>query len=549
MANADIIKEYLVSLGFEADQNSYRKFRAMLNEIDSVVAKHAGGMTAAYAGAATAIVGAFASIGLATVGLMNKIAQADLEYKKFALNMFMSKDAAKEAKIAIDALVESVNDIAWIPELRGRYQELIKEQRGMQLPGEYSDQVKYLRDIRFEFTRLKVEMTYGMQWIGFSLFKHLGGPLADAKGGFKKINDWIQQHMPEWTDKIGSFLASVFSIGKSAWRAISNVWEVLKKLWEELHPSKVDKIALSIIGLMGLFAVTGPFGVAVAVISAALLALEDFFGYIDGKKSSSTLAPIWHTILSTIDSVKWNLTLLGRLWDNTMAKLSGGPSKTYSEIWNDTKAEWAASQGWDGTSFTKKEHGLDAIGRHESGNDYTKVNPDTKAYGRYQIMPQNWPEWAKGAGLKFDAEKTPENQEIVAAWRWEQLMKKYNNEQLATVAWYGGEGAANRLVKGDYSLLNKSFGKYPSQNEYIKSVTGSYWDTMKNFQSSQASKYMVDSLASGPTTINVGGVTVNAHTNASAESIGREVAKQIQVIKSGQPPLSIQARTFAGMRP
>ena len=36
-----------------------------------------------------------------------------------------------------------------------------------------------------------------------------------------------------------------------------------------------------------------------------------------------------------------------------------------------------------------------AIGRVESGGNYTARNSTSGAYGKYQIMPSNWPAWAR----------------------------------------------------------------------------------------------------------------------------------------------------------
>ena len=35
-----------------------------------------------------------------------------------------------------------------------------------------------------------------------------------------------------------------------------------------------------------------------------------------------------------------------------------------------------------------------AMGQVESGGNYTARNPTSGAYGKYQIMPSNWPSWA-----------------------------------------------------------------------------------------------------------------------------------------------------------
>ena len=117
-----------------------------------------------------------------------------------------------------------------------------------------------------------------------------------------------------------------------------------------------------------------------------------------------------------------------------------------------------------------KEAFINAIAGQESGGNYNAENGDTGAYGKYQIMPSNWPEWAEEAGIGADAPRTPENQEIVARFKLGQYYDKYGARG-AAIAWYGGEGALNYSEEA----LNRKQGdngEYPSINEYADEVVG-----------------------------------------------------------------------------
>ena len=121
---------------------------------------------------------------------------------------------------------------------------------------------------------------------------------------------------------------------------------------------------------------------------------------------------------------------------------------------------------------TDKEAFINAIAGQESegAGGYEAENGDTKAYGKYQILPSNWPKWAAEAGLSADAPQTPENQEIVARFKLGQYYDKYGARG-AAIAWYGGEGALNY---SDEALNRKQGdnGEYPSINEYADEVLG-----------------------------------------------------------------------------
>lgn len=234
MGTADIIKSYLVELGFQVDNQGFNKFNKALQDASNAVQSHTAGWAGAYIKAATMIVGAITTITGATVALIDKTAQLDLGYQKLALHMYMAVDQAKQYKIVTDAMGEKIDDIAWIPELRQRYMSLMDQTKQMELPGDAEGQMKHIRDVRFEFTRLKVEMTYGLQWIGYELMKNLGIPINNVYQWMKNFNDWITSHMAEWTSKIANFLAPVVKVFIWLINEAKKLWEVLSDIWEQL---------------------------------------------------------------------------------------------------------------------------------------------------------------------------------------------------------------------------------------------------------------------------------------------------------------------------
>lgn len=343
MNAGDVIKSYLVSLGFDVDMSTYDKFNKALLSAEQKVEKHTEGLSKSFIKSGAVVTSALASIGFATIGLLDKIANADLEYKKFAMHMFMAKDAAKQMKIATDALGESLDDIAWMPELRSRYFDLMRQEKSMETPKDADRQLKALRDIQFEFTRMKVEMVYGMQWIGYHLYKYLEGPLKNVKESLAKMNDWIQIHMPDWSAKIAEGLAFVMNIIGSFIRLVGNVWDGLVKIWDGM-PEWAQGIAVA------LGVAFAPISPMIKIISLLLVLLEDFFGYLDGRKSSTTLAPIWSALVWTIDKIVRGLVaasvLVANIFESNVTP--AGQRKSFSQNWDDAVNAYNSIPGFQG---------------------------------------------------------------------------------------------------------------------------------------------------------------------------------------------------------
>ena len=134
-----------------------------------------------------------------------------------------------------------------------------------------------------------------------------------------------------------------------------------------------------------------------------------------------------------------------------------------------------------GGAIKNKEDFFAAVAGQESGGNYNAQNGRTGAFGKYQIMPENWPSWAQEAGLSADAPQTPENQEIVAKYKLGQYYDELGAEG-ALVAWYAGyrngerwrDGATDAIGEGGHYSWDarQGNGDEPSVREYVQQALG-----------------------------------------------------------------------------
>lgn len=102
---------------------------------------------------------------------------------------------------------------------------------------------------------------------------------------------------------------------------------------------------------------------------------------------------------------------------------------------------------------------MNAVMGQESGGNASAVNGRTGAYGLFQIMPDNWPEWSKEAGLAGADMSDPEAQKKVAAFKLGQYVQRYGVEG-ALVAWYAGEANGERWRDGAPDAIDGNGGHY-----------------------------------------------------------------------------------------
>ena len=94
---------------------------------------------------------------------------------------------------------------------------------------------------------------------------------------------------------------------------------------------------------------------------------------------------------------------------------------------------------------------LYALGQVESGGNYYARNSSSGAYGKYQIMPANWPGWARLYIGSSTAPQTPANQEKVARGKVTALHVWLDTWPNVAHWWLTGSGERNQALWSSFS--------------------------------------------------------------------------------------------------
>ena len=221
------IQSYLVSLGFSCDAPGLSRFNAALRDAESMAKRATLGIAKGFMEVGAAVTAAYASVGTATIAMMDKVAQSEMGYQLLGQRMYMSASAAKSMSIATQALGHSLDEIAWNPQLGKYYGELLRDQGAMQkgLGPDYQNQIRQMQDIRFEFSRMQVEGQYAMMGISSAVMKAFGGEgLLDK---LKGLNDWIIASLPRWSEMVAKYLVPIL---RDAAAVGSDLWHILHDL-------------------------------------------------------------------------------------------------------------------------------------------------------------------------------------------------------------------------------------------------------------------------------------------------------------------------------
>lgn len=305
MANTNVIEEYLVSLGAVINNAQFSEFNNTLNKAKSAVTKlsdSAMDTTTSLGKMVTglsAVASAITAVGFATAKTIKSVADADMKYQVLAKDIWTTKENAKSLQLALDTMGAKLEDVAWIPELREQFMRLRTEMQELQTTADANNQLKYIRSIGYEWQSFMLKLKMLKEWVAYYLIKYLAGPIERVRQGLKDINESLKMNMPSWGNKIAKALTIVVNLGMNLARFGKTAIDTISRFFDML-PEGAQKV-IKFISVIGLAMKLNPF---MATMTALILLIDDFYAYIDGRKSARTLAPVWKKLLETWDNLQ-----------------------------------------------------------------------------------------------------------------------------------------------------------------------------------------------------------------------------------------------------
>jgi hypothetical protein len=494
---SNILEEYMLKLGAVVDASGIARFQTALREASSMVNHNLTGMATSAMKVTTEIVGGFVAIGAAAVGLADKVSIADQEYRLFALHMYMSKDAARGLKVAMDALGQPLENLAWDPELRERTKQLIADQRFMSPDGDFDTQMRKIRNIRFEFTRMEVEAKYLGMHVVQDFMKALGLGPDDLLKKLRQFNDWVTKNLPEISAKIVKYFMPV--------------WRDMQMIFRDVVKVLTDFATLfdNIIGLIsGNDAVKGAanfdkFAQSVATVVHWLALAADFLLKIQatilGILGGASIGGIVGSVVGGIAGIPGGPAGIaagvvggGAVGTGIGTAVGGVGGGIFDLLRNLGVGPWSQGVSVSANSNVATQGLINAMIGQESGGNPTAVSPKG-AYGPMQLMAATAAKWG------VDRYNPAEN---IRGGTLEinDMLKRYGGDTVKALGAYNaGPGRVDAFLAGKATLPDET-------KNYISRVLG-------------RAGYSGD--------VNVGGITIHImQPGASADQIARRVADE-----------------------
>jgi uncharacterized protein YwgA len=302
MANSplDVIKSYLVSLGFSVDKSSFDSATHAVDSAGESLSKFAGKTVKQFAIAGVAVTSFFATAIAGMAKFLNDLGNAQIQYEMLARQMWTTQQNAEAFDTTLKAMGTNLQQLYLSPTLMRQFQELHSQAFEMMPPAEFQQQMQFIQSITFEFKRMKLEGTYALQWIGYYFIKYMAGPITDIQSTLSHINNIIIKTMPYWTKVVAEVMSWFGQFGVTAVEAIKGIAQEFNNIGEKI-PNSIKLIGIAILGLAAI-ASTGPIGLITSGIIALGLAVNDFLTYIHGGQSE--FGPFWQKLIDIYNKLK-----------------------------------------------------------------------------------------------------------------------------------------------------------------------------------------------------------------------------------------------------
>ncbi len=351
--DSDILKEYLVKIGIDIPMSEIQKFNHHMESFDKGVFGLVKRLNSLLSGWRAAIV-AYTAAAKKIASFTFEVAKADIETQKWAKHMYLTNDSAKVLNRTLDAMglqFQDLQDVALNPELFNQYRELVRLGKDLTGGQEISDSLKKVREVSFEFTKLKMTFSYLGERVAYYISKVIDSPTGQAfLKGIRGVNNFLKNNLDNVARKIASVLSFILRMTLRVGQIISSGWGLLKRGYEWIE-SKLQGIGKTIVAVMaavGIALMTGPLGKLLLLFQAILLVLDDYMTYKEG----GIYAIPWHKTLEefSLDLGEALLNWAENFWKNDLPKIAALAWKAIVGLaWLSWQAiKEIAKLAWDG---------------------------------------------------------------------------------------------------------------------------------------------------------------------------------------------------------
>ena len=214
--NPQSLEEYLVSIGWKVDKNSFNEALGSLSQFkdtSKILSMNAGQLLLK---AASSFIKIGWQVTKTIFDMSTAMAQTDITVERFARATASSERTARAYMRTMEALGQdatSFEDLFLMTnEEYARFKDIYALSQRLEAPQGLQDTLVSIRDIQHEINKFKIILQYAGDWFVYFLGEQLGVEIDDLKQGLKGINDYLVENIQPNTKKLAEFVAPFLRI-------------------------------------------------------------------------------------------------------------------------------------------------------------------------------------------------------------------------------------------------------------------------------------------------------------------------------------------------
>lgn len=214
--NPQSLEEYLVSIGWKVDKNSFNEALGSLSQFkdtSKILSMNAGQLLLK---AASSFIKIGWQVTKTIFDMSTAMAQTDITVERFARATASSERTARAYMRTMKALGQdatSFEDLFLMTnEEYARFKDIYALSQRLEAPQGLQDTLVSIRDIQHEINKFKIILQYAGDWFVYFLGEQLGVEIDDLKQGLRDINNYLTENIQPNTKKLAEFVAPFLRI-------------------------------------------------------------------------------------------------------------------------------------------------------------------------------------------------------------------------------------------------------------------------------------------------------------------------------------------------
>lgn len=322
------MKEYLVKIGWDVDEQGFRKSIGIVNSLVRRLSGTALGIASTAVKASGLVASALVTVNESLVSIVETTADLDLQTERLARQYWTTEQNARSFSTALEVLGKNTSDLMYMTaEEYRQFVELNQLGRTLEAPKGLDEYLKQVRGLNFEINRLKLIFQYGTRWVTYWISLFTGNDVESFTNKLRNLGDYIIKNIQPITQKIAKFFEAFYRLGKAGIRILSVLGKAIIYV-VELLDSQVTR-TIAIIALLSKVILASPLTMFISALVFLLLLIDDYMTWkrggdsaLDWTKFDESFSNLKTTFDDLKDSIQPVKDLLDYIWNQIFGNLS-----------------------------------------------------------------------------------------------------------------------------------------------------------------------------------------------------------------------------------